>query len=121
MQQLKRSFEDCYDSQHPECTYVPGQGIYTEAKGGSHYSQLAFYCGHGPECNEFEGEAALAMAKNNVEKYYAVVGVLEEMDKSLEVLENYVPRFFKDARWELSWPLHFFALLNVIVFQGHLS
>ena len=36
-------------------------------------------------------------AKENVEKSYAVVGVLEELNKTLTVLEHYVPRFFKGA------------------------
>lgn len=30
----------------------------------------------------------------NVEKHFAVVGVLEEMDMSLRVLETYIPKFF---------------------------
>ena len=33
-------------------------------------------------------------AIENVDKHYAVVGVLEEMEKSLTVLEHYLPRFF---------------------------
>ena len=36
-------------------------------------------------------------AMDNVEKHYAVVGILEEMNKTLTVLEHYVPRFFKGA------------------------
>ena len=49
-------------------------------------------------CNEFGSREALNQAKLNVEKYFAVVGLLEEWDKSLEVMENYVPLFFKNAR-----------------------
>ena len=41
-------------------------------------------------------------AKENVEKHYAVVGVLEELNKTLTVLEHYVPRFFKGAK-ETYW------------------
>ena len=37
-------------------------------------------------------------AMENVEKHYAVVGVLEELNKTLTVLEHYVPRFFKGAK-----------------------
>ena len=36
-------------------------------------------------------------AMENVEKHYAVVGILEELNKTLTVLEHYVPRFFKGA------------------------
>ena len=46
----------------------------------------------------FNTERALNLAKENVEKHYAVVGVLEEMNKTLTVLEHYVPRFFKGAQ-----------------------
>ena len=46
-------------------------------------------------------------AKENVEKHYAVVGVLEELNKTLTVLEHYVPRFFKGAKdvyWSKFYP-----------------
>ena len=33
-------------------------------------------------------------AKHNVDRYYAVVAVLEDIDKSLMVLEHFVPKFF---------------------------
>ncbi len=33
-----------------------------------------------------------------INRYFAVVGVLEEFDKSLEVLEAYVPYYFRDAK-----------------------
>ncbi len=46
---------------------------------------------------EFNGEWAMQKAKQNVEKYYSVVGVLEEMDVTLKVLEKYIPRFFTGA------------------------
>ena len=37
-------------------------------------------------------------AREVVENNYAVVGVLEEMEKSLTVFENYIPRFFDGAK-----------------------
>ena len=37
-------------------------------------------------------------AKRNVEQHYSVVGVLEDMDITLQVLEGYIPRFFRNAR-----------------------
>ncbi len=43
-------------------------------------------------------EVALRRAKENVEKHYAVVGVLEELNKTLTVLEHYIPRYFKGAK-----------------------
>ena len=46
----------------------------------------------------FNTEVALRKAKENVEKHYAVVGVLEDLNKTLTVLEHYIPRFFKGAK-----------------------
>lgn len=40
---------------------------------------------------------ALERAKLAVEKHYAVVGVLEDVNTTLTVLENYIPRFFRGA------------------------
>ncbi len=34
---------------------------------------------------------------DNIERWYAVVGVLEEFDKTLTVLEKILPRYFKDV------------------------
>lgn len=121
------TIEDCVVSGYHECIFARGQGVYTSAYGGSHYSQIAFFCGHGPECNGFETKSALdkvrlmlleavepysmihrtyricsipssPQAKANVDKFYAVVGVLEQMDLSLHMLEKYVPKYFKEAR-----------------------
>ena len=38
-----------------------------------------------PECRVFGSKEAMKEAKKNVEKYYAVVGVLEELEKSKQV------------------------------------
>lgn len=45
----------------------------------------------------FNSPYALQKAKANVEQHYAVVGVLEELELSLKVLEKYVPLFFDGA------------------------
>ena len=42
-------------------------------------------------------EVAMRRAMYNVEKHYAVVGVLEEFNKTLIVLEHFLPTFFKGA------------------------
>ena len=60
--------------------------------------QISFFCGMSPDCDIFGSVKALEIAKKNVDQYFAVVGVLEQMQESLQVLENYVPAFFKDAR-----------------------
>ncbi|CAH1105079.1 unnamed protein product [Psylliodes chrysocephalus] len=91
---LKKDFEDCVLSEDRECRYLKGEireGI------GDHRRQSMFFCGHHPECLPFNTEGALERAKRAVERNYAVVGVLEELNTTLTVLENYVPRFFKGA------------------------
>ena len=60
----------------------------------------------------FNTEVAMRKAKENVERHYAVVGVLEELNKTLTVLEHYVPRFFKGAL-DVYWSkCCFFSKLN---------
>jgi len=54
-----------------------------------------FFCGHQPHCGVFGDERALMDAKANVEKHFSVVGILEDMQDSLKVLEKFVPAFFE--------------------------
>ena len=56
-----------------------------------------FFCGHHVDCLPFNTEGALERAKRAVEENYAVVGVLEEMNTTLTVLEHYIPKFFEGA------------------------
>ena len=96
---LKTKLDDCILEGRPECLFEPGQRVYLGTQGQSHCSQISFFCGHAEEegCHEFGSRAALAKAMENVERRYAVVGVTEDFDKSLRVLEAYVPRFFRGA------------------------
>ncbi|KAJ8942012.1 hypothetical protein NQ314_010242, partial [Rhamnusium bicolor] len=63
----------------------------------SQASIYVFFCGHHADCLPFNTDGALERAKRAVEQHYAVVGVLEELNTTLTVLENYVPRFFEGA------------------------
>ncbi len=54
--------------------------------------QLSYFCGYGPECGPGDPSRRLAAAMRNVEGKYAVVGVLEDMDVTIQVLQDYVPR-----------------------------
>ncbi len=36
-------------------------------------------------------------AKENIEKWYSVIGILEDLDATLKVLEAALPSFFRDA------------------------
>ncbi|KAL3268315.1 hypothetical protein HHI36_007433 [Cryptolaemus montrouzieri] len=58
---------------------------------------IPYFCGQDPICRTGNSEGALQMAKNNVEKFYPVVGILEELNKTLVNLENRIPYFFKGA------------------------
>ncbi|KAG5669719.1 hypothetical protein PVAND_000014 [Polypedilum vanderplanki] len=93
-QWLRKDFETCVLRKDPECTYTQGatnEGI------GDHRRQTLFFCGHDPECLPFNSVGALERAKNVVETQYSVVGVLEDMNTTLTVLEKYIPRFFAGA------------------------
>ncbi|XP_066145033.1 uronyl 2-sulfotransferase-like isoform X2 [Euwallacea fornicatus] len=56
---------------------------------------IPYFCGHDPKCRLPNTDWALGRAKENVEKYYRVVGVLEELNTTLSVLEDQIPQFFK--------------------------
>ncbi|XP_037076783.1 heparan sulfate 2-O-sulfotransferase pipe-like [Pollicipes pollicipes] len=86
---LKKSFEACVESGDPECTYLPG----TERVG----HPMQAFCTSSPQCWSFGSRAALQEAKRVVESEYAVVGLLEDWDTSLTVMEKLVPRFFAGA------------------------
>jgi len=52
-----------------------------------------------------------------VEKHYAVVGVLEELNKTLTVLEHYVPRYFKGA-FDVYWnEVSIFSKINRNIYK----
>ncbi|XP_026675255.1 heparan sulfate 2-O-sulfotransferase pipe isoform X2 [Ceratina calcarata] len=91
---LKKDFESCVLKGDRECRYLEGEiheGI------GDHRRQTLFFCGHSEKCTPFNTVGALERAKMAVEKDYAVVGVLEDLNTTLTVLENYIPEFFRGA------------------------
>lgn len=87
---LKKSIEACLDSpQDLECRYIPGSRLLGNT--------IQFFCGHHPNCLRFGSEEAYKMAVDNVEKSYAIVGLLEYWPMTLAVLERYVPLYFNNA------------------------
>ena len=49
------------------------------------FGQLTeFFCGQEDECTGFNTEIAMKKAMEHVEKHYAVVGILEDMNKILD-------------------------------------
>lgn len=57
---------------------------------------MMYFCGYVNDCRDFVGvdnsRRRLNAALANVDRHYAVVGVLEEMDKTLQVMEAMAPR-----------------------------
>ncbi len=119
---LRKDFDGCVLRGDPECTYEQGADA---ARFPDHRSQVMAFCGHEDFCAEFNSERAMQRAKENVERstegmlcmilfffqaivpfvltfcqlgrYYSVVGVLEEMNKTLSVLEMELPEIFAGA------------------------
>lgn len=60
-------------------------------------SQVQYFCGYSPECFSHP-KVALRKAIHNVDNYYSVVGVLEELETTYEVLEKFIPYFFQGIR-----------------------
>lgn len=61
-------------------------------------SVVSFFCGHDPICDDSEkppnSEAAIALAKSNIEKHYLVIGMLDHFNESLNVFEHVAPEMF---------------------------
>ncbi|XP_042235858.1 heparan sulfate 2-O-sulfotransferase pipe-like isoform X2 [Homarus americanus] len=87
---LKKDLETCLNTPgDQECRYTPGKEILGHT--------VEFFCGHDPYCPIFGSREGLQQAKAVVEREFAVVGVLEDWNKTLTVLEHYVPRYFAHA------------------------
>lgn len=109
-------FDTCVLSNQPECNFQQGQGgwkDWSERKDPltgeisyvpsgaifqDHRNQIVFFCGNNPDCISFNSKTALNIAKQNVEQFYSVVGVLEQLDKSIDIIEAYIPKFYKSAK-----------------------
>ncbi|XP_056333552.1 uronyl 2-sulfotransferase [Danio aesculapii] len=57
---------------------------------------IPYFCGQHPQCRE-PGLWALETAKQNVLDHYLLVGVLEELEDVLLLLERLMPHFFSDV------------------------
>ena len=55
---------------------------------------VPYFCGHEIFCRSLKNKDAIQLAKDNILRHFSVVGILEELETSLEVFENFLPRVF---------------------------
>lgn len=60
--------------------------------------QLTYFCGQQAQCNNASSRWAITRAMQTVESRYSVVGVKEQFNSSLRVMEGYLPEWFGGAR-----------------------
>ncbi len=101
---LKKNINDCIlDLEDPECNFYPGsdtvRAIVCLTISLSPYQYIMhfqpFFCGSGNDCSTARSQTALKRAMANIEAWYPVMGVLEDLESTLFALEFAVPRFFK--------------------------
>jgi len=111
---MEQPFEQCVVERRLECVYY-GYTVHTNKTEQLEFRKtwsplylypsdvLLYFCGHDPECTELGNRAALQKAKENVDRHFEVVGVLEHLQESLSVLEYKLPDFFEGAsEWHQS-------------------
>ena len=84
---INRNVNDCLTANDPDCFKYPEH--LTEM-------QLTYFCGSAPECRTLRNKNALQKAKYNAEKYYSVIGILENLPLSWKLLELYLPKYFQN-------------------------
>ena len=83
-------------SEHPECDFYQDKEIEDQIHQQMH-SQILHFCGHLPVCKKFNNKLALEIAKSNVNNYYSVVGITENIKDTLRVMEAKLPEFFSGS------------------------
>ena len=100
----------CIEKGSRECN--PHSGDITD-------TQLAYFCGQGIECVEWNNPNSIKRAKSNVEKYFPVVAVLEHLTQTFYVMEKVLPKYFNNAAetFKLSKPLPACHLIHTGYFE----
>ncbi|XP_035684946.1 heparan sulfate 2-O-sulfotransferase 1-like isoform X1 [Branchiostoma floridae] len=80
-----KTFDDCVEQGEPDC--APEKL----------WMQVPFFCGHAVECWEPGNRWALEEAKRNLVANYFLVGVTEELEDFVMLLEAALPKFFRGA------------------------
>ncbi|XP_050077999.1 heparin sulfate O-sulfotransferase [Anopheles maculipalpis] len=79
------TFDECVARQKPDCDPT------------NMWLQIPFFCGHHAECWNPGSSWALEQAKRNLVNEYFLVGLTEEMDEFIELLELSLSRLYKGA------------------------
>jgi len=111
--QLGRSVDDCVYGNYSECLYqgtmAPGDyadyrvdslktmklSTFAENYSFRMDSQIPFFCGDSLDCRTLGSKHALETAMRNIQEKFLTVGVLEQLSKSLSVLECVAPSFLQ--------------------------
>uniref|UniRef100_A0A1A8RIK4 Heparan sulfate 2-O-sulfotransferase 1 n=1 Tax=Nothobranchius rachovii TaxID=451742 RepID=A0A1A8RIK4_9TELE len=81
----KKTFDECVSSGGSDC--APEKL----------WLQIPFFCGHHSECWNAGSRWALEQAKYNLVNEFLLVGVTEELEDFIMILEAALPRFFRGA------------------------
>ncbi|RXM29212.1 Heparan sulfate 2-O-sulfotransferase 1 [Acipenser ruthenus] len=85
LQFLPSTFDECVSSAGSDCAAE------------KLWLQIPFFCGHNSECWNVGSRWALEQAKYNLINEYLLVGVTEELEDFIMMLEAALPRFFRGA------------------------
>lgn len=81
-------------------------------------SAVSYFCGQSHVCDDTlaspVSEAALSLAKSNIEKYYTYVGLLEYIADSLKLLEHTLPDVFSGLSDAYRDQVRILARVNVV-------
>ncbi|XP_077978952.1 uronyl 2-sulfotransferase-like [Glandiceps talaboti] len=93
-QYLNLTFDECVLQDYPKCS---------ESSDKFDFRIIPFFCGHEKECMQHT-RWSLEKAKENVEKYFIIVGLTEEYVNTIRLFEKMMPRFFDGALSILETP-----------------
>lgn len=88
---MKKSFVPCVLNYDPECVFKVGS---------LRDSSVAYFCGQEDKCQEFGTKFAIRKAKENIDKFYPMVAILEKLEDSIKLAEKLIPQFFMGA-WNI--------------------